>query len=584
MNQFRWVNIAVFLLAIYVLDVTILSVGFLASFSFVIENSLLLTIVLAAFSTPLYAFYTNAQPKPVAMAVLSALGIYVLGYIIVGMVYDISYDGQTYHLQTLMDIRKGWNPAHDMLAFSGPETSNNIYIQHYAKGYEYAAYSIYVLTGNAEAGKLFNIVMMASVMLVLLQLADIYASRLRLKYKWLMIALVVFNPITFYHFFTYYVDGQLSCCILLLLSGLLLYKHNSRIAAILLTLTTIILISLKFTGIVYAGLIWAFGFAVFFFTPLRKQLLQYCSSGLISVLIAIIIAGYNPYVRNTLENGHPFHPLMGEHKVQIMTGVNAPESFQHKNIFIKVFEANFARSKNVHGQLYAPEPEIKLPFSFNVKEWIVFKSHDVRIGGFGPLWSGILMLFLVGGAIVLIRKHPQHPLGKWFVVIIGFLCVSIFIHPEGWYTRYVPQFWLMPIIAAFLLFQLRDKKLDLLAQFILIIMSVNLAGVAAVSMSSDIILSQEIKSQMKWLHKIDQPVYATFNLFDANRFRMEDAGIDYTEIANPADTVAFAATHKSMTIQNSNTVVYYPASAPAYQPSALFGRLSKYMNAQNHGK
>ena len=71
---------------------------------------------------------------------------------------------------------------------------------------------------------------------------------------------------------------------------------------------------------------------------------------------------------------------------------------------------------------------------------------DMRIGGFGYFWSGILLLLL---PFVILNKNEISENNKIYYFTIILLWSSVLLNPESWWARYVPQFWLIPIFIIF---------------------------------------------------------------------------------------------------------------------------------------
>jgi hypothetical protein len=67
---------------------------------------------------------------------------------------------------------------------------------------------------------------------------------------------------------------------------------------------------------------------------------------------------------------------------------------------------------------------------------------DVRIGGFGPLFGGIVLLMLA--ALIIGGRGPTWEGG----VLIFLLFICTVINPEMWWARYVPGLWLVPVLIA----------------------------------------------------------------------------------------------------------------------------------------
>ena len=83
------------------------------------------------------------------------------------------------------------------------------------------------------------------------------------------------------------------------------------------------------------------------------------------------------------------------------------------------------------------------PFAVRWQDFAIFYILDVRIGGFGPLFSGILLLSLLPLAAAFARPQaPRLLLALGAVTIVASLLVSV----HTWWPRYGPQLWCLPIL------------------------------------------------------------------------------------------------------------------------------------------
>ena len=73
--------------------------------------------------------------------------------------FDLSYDGQAYHQEALIQLVRGWNPVYQQL--NGPEANNmHRWLNHYSKGVWFYESVIFQVTQNMEAAKLFHLWLM----------------------------------------------------------------------------------------------------------------------------------------------------------------------------------------------------------------------------------------------------------------------------------------------------------------------------------------------------------------------------------------------------------------------------------------
>ena len=97
--------------------------------------------------------------------------------------------------------------------------------------------------------------------------------------------------------------------------------------------------------------------------------------------------------------------------------------------------------------------EVKLPFTFTADEWSSFRSPSVRIGGFGPWFSGALLLAAVAlvGALLTVaaaRTGPQCRTRGPLLAIAGICLVATIIQPSSFLARFAPQLWFVaPLVA-----------------------------------------------------------------------------------------------------------------------------------------
>ncbi|RZK16899.1 MAG: hypothetical protein EOO43_14040, partial [Flavobacterium sp.] len=98
-------------------------------------------------------------------AFLWSVGIIVLSIFVALQFYDISYDGQTYHMEGIYQLKEGWNPFYELLPKMNDLT---IYINHYSKGAEVSQSAVYSMIGRIEAGKATNLIMLAGTFCIML--------------------------------------------------------------------------------------------------------------------------------------------------------------------------------------------------------------------------------------------------------------------------------------------------------------------------------------------------------------------------------------------------------------------------------
>ena len=84
------------------------------------------------------------------------------------------------------------------------------------------------------------------------------------------------------------------------------------------------------------------------------------------------------------------------------------------------------------------------PFDVRWSDFEMFYVLDVRIAGFGPLFSGAFLIALVVMAAALIRPGLPREI---VVLLAAAVAVSALSGLHMWWARYGPQLWWLPIIA-----------------------------------------------------------------------------------------------------------------------------------------
>ncbi len=262
--------------------------------------------------------------------------------------------------------------------------------------------------------------------------------------------MLALNPVALAQLGTAMVDGVVSSVLLatLMLALLWVWRHPPIVVLPPLAGALALLVNTKFTGLVYVGLIvLPVIFVAGLFARSGKRLVLMLGGVVLCALVAMIGLGYNPYVTNYLRWDHPLHPIYGPHSLDIgaqyrtgeLNDVSEPE-----RLGLSIFGRSTAGTA---------DPELKVPLLFSSDEWSSFRSPSVRIGGFGPWFSGGLVLAL--GALLtaavarLMRKRrgDQDPISAqaWGLLGAGGICLlATLVQPSAFLARFAPQLWFVP--------------------------------------------------------------------------------------------------------------------------------------------
>ncbi|MBA2491214.1 MAG: hypothetical protein H0V34_05745 [Gammaproteobacteria bacterium] len=445
-----------------------------------------------------------------------------------GCFYDFSFDGQGYRQEAIIQLANGWNPVYERVP---EDVQRSIWINHYSKGPWITAAALYKLTGNIEQGKTFNLLLiLASFFLCLSVLLRIKQIDGRIAFIFSL--LLALNPVSVYQTLTFYIDGQLSSllvCLVASLTAILLAVDKLTLAS--LSFVILIALNVKFTAVPYVAFI-GLGFIVAAALmgktrPLRRAIW----ASILCFAAGVLVVGYNPYVTNTLYHGHPFFPLFGEGHVDIMDGPKStPVSLRGLNRVEKLYQSVFAKSQ---ASLTA-ETELKIPLTVtSLDEIRPFGSPSTRIGGWGPLFSGVLVLSVIGLLWTLVRSPALRKIGLIVMGISAYLLASALIHEEGWYARFAPQLYCIPVIITMFLVSVHDRVANIVGGIVAVALTLNILTIGGVYLYKNLKWNYKLGNQMAELARVDGAVQVYFGDFRSTRVRFEKA-IPYKEVSTQA--------------------------------------------------
>ncbi len=458
--------------------------------------------------------------------ILSFIITFSLCCFIAGHTYDFSFDGNMYHQQAIIALAKGWNPVHNY----EPETiKNNVSkfaIYHYPKAIWMSAACIVSIFKYIEYGKAVNFLFFIASLALTIHLATKMLLGIK-KFKIILFSLcIVLNPIVISQLFTFYVDQEvyLSIVLLLLLSVLIYTEGHNKLFYLFYIFTGIILINIKFTSFVYGAFLIS-TFNLYLFVKKSIYIKNIFISSMLIVVIGTCVVGAGTFMKNTYYYGHPFYPLFGNNKKIDVMDSQVSEKFFIMNRFQKIFYSFFSTSEELlktQGRL----PVLKIPFSVRPSEVTVFaKGGGVRIGGFGPLFGGILIFSI---SIYLFKgKFGDYQI----LILFGIIFLSGALNPEAWWARLSPQFWLLPfIIIISVFYKLKNKIIQT------ILLAVILCNITIISIPHfiwQVSNTISLYKQIETLNHINKPLIVDFRPFwDSNKERIKHFSLKYIEADN----------------------------------------------------
>lgn len=448
---------------------------------------------------------------------LFLLAILIASFIIANSFYDYTVDGQSYHMDAVILLKEGWNPFKSSIEENYP---NSLWINHYTKGSEVSQAVVYAFTNQVETGKATNILLViASFFLCISLFKQFHLS----DYKvYLISILLALNPVVVNQVLSTYVDGEMTSLLLcLIVISCLLYNNFNLVYLFLFAGIVVLIINVKFTSIAFTGIIVSGFLLVLIFQKRIKEFKKVFLIAAGGTIISILLVGYNPYITNTINYGHPLYPLAGKDKADIFTS-NFPLDFQNKNRFEKLAISVFSKTENPVDDT----PTLKFPFLTSKEEVFNLSKVANRTGGFGIWFSGILLFSSI--LLFLLIKYKNEHL-KYFFILVSILIISIFIIPEPWWARYIPQLYFIPIIILIFAELYHQRFVIYLKNFIYLILLINLGLIGLMTIRKNILIKIAIDNQLDQLKKVKQPLLVDYDIFRSNRIRFSENGIQTSE-------------------------------------------------------
>ena len=469
---------------------------------------------------PLWALACREDGGPTSVLtlplVLSVTLLLLYGaYEVAARFYDLSWDGMAYHQEAILRLLEGWNPLTDRLPNAAPYATQ---IQSYPKAPWLVAAAVQRIDGHLEAGKGLHFVLAAGAFLLLAGAL----LKLRALPAWasgLLALAAASSPVVIYQSLSFYVDGLVGSLFtsMVALIILLVPRPGWRLLG-LFCAVLVLMINTKQTGILYAalgsatllGMLWKSG------GPWKGGL----AAGLLSGMIGVGLFGYSPYVTNALEHGNPLYPIFGSradfeqgHRPPEFDGMSGPE---------RLLRSTFSRPT------VAPNaaPHLKIPLSTEDAEIQKFQGADIRLGGWGVLFSGGLALASVG--LLFIPGVPRGYRGGGLALLVG-VALSVLLNPEAWWARFAPQWFLVPLITGGLLLGSQKSLIRAVGLSTVGILIVNNGLVAYSYYPFQAMNTTLQRDQLNGIARARVPIVVDFGAFPSNRVRLEEAGIAYVD-------------------------------------------------------
>jgi hypothetical protein len=376
-----------------------------------------------------------------------ALSIVGAGLFFAGSFFDFGWDGQWYHQTAVYQMAHGWNPLRDPLHSFSPDLET--WVRHYAKGPWYVALALFQTTHHIEWAKAAPWIALAASTLAVFAVALEFGRRRRVAF--VIAALVALNPVVLCELASYLVDGLVASFLACFLAAMIgSFRRPGRLVPWVAGISAILCINAKQTGLVYVCFAVAAG-GLFVLLKRRDRLARYVLVQSSAILVGTALFGFNPYVTNTVHRGNPFYPWAGtaanpgfsQRERDPNERYETPANLVGRNRVYRLAYSIFGRpgAQPVTGGLDA---QLMWPFDVGWNDFNMFRIHGVRVAGFGPLFSGALLIGLPLLGMALVRPGVPRLV---LALLAGTIIASLLIGPHTWWARYAPQLWWLPVVA-----------------------------------------------------------------------------------------------------------------------------------------
>ena len=248
--------------------------------------------------------------------------------------------------------------------------------------------------------------------------------------------LLILNPIVSEQLDSFYVDkfvyayGLLLIAMALLPQPALSHVHIALIAA-----AVLLLIDTKLSGIYYAAPLLAI-------VGLRHrensiELIRQLPSGVTGLFILLMfgsVVAFQPYATNIWWTGKLVFP-----PAEVLLHGQRPTGMRSEGIGATL------QSLTIGVPLLAPDEPIRYdPRSFRWIDFHRYSDPGLRVGAFGPLMPALMLVGLGAGLCLYMTSRKPRDI-VLVALSVGAICLFF---PAGWCARFVPFFWVVPVLVA----------------------------------------------------------------------------------------------------------------------------------------
>lgn len=469
----------------------------------------------------------------------TTITIAALSLLIGGYAYDYAYDGMSYHQPIIRSLLQGWNPMYEPHCSYTTEWACTSYVDHYPKALETLCAAFAAFAGDVECGKSVNLLLIIASFCFVISFLEVYFAHRYGQFTKLILALLLtLSPVTLSQVLTFYVDFALYAYLLMAFSCLYLYLHPDTSSSVSPTSAIgsrdfVTIVAMLVSLAIGTKVIAAFWMVVFFLTALivvgvkkRKCAVRAIISGLmLGGLLGLFVFAYHPYISHLQQGLHMLHPFMGSEAVDIEA--LQTEALAESNRTEAVLKSLFSRPND--GTIDSAKGY--LPCFQNI---ITSGKADVRLGGGGVLF--IEMLLFTPLLLLLSWRSAPAATRCCAGIIIG-LVAALFVLPNGWWIRFTPFTYAIPLCAFLHCLKHAPHRGRMIKRCTLVIITTNILIVGCVSLS----LMQIHRSKVHYLTDVLKQSRTVHIHTENHTFihQMQERGIEFHSVQGAPQQLIF---------------------------------------------
>ncbi|MEE4271550.1 MAG: hypothetical protein V2I67_07750 [Thermoanaerobaculales bacterium] len=456
--------------------------------------------------------------------------VVVASLAVAGFVHDFTWDGMWFHQEACIQLAAGWNPLRAGIGEADvPDLGARVRLDGYPKANWLWGSSLYRLTGRLELSKALSFPLAVAAGLVCLAVLMILTP-LRPVSAVVIAGVAAANPVAITQTLNSMQDGLLASLLTICAASLVLWgRTGSKVGLAMAAASGAGASAVKLTGPVYVVI---FVGAAVIWVVWRGEWRARRRGFVLALVLAgagLFLLGGGTYTTNFIRHGHPLYPILGPDRQPI---VNVPAHNKYQATVASVFSRSMALPHDRESvKVLTSWRGLKVPFTVSRDELDAFFRPWVRVGGWGPLFSGAVVLTILLIVVTGVRR-PRMLLT--IALAVTPIVVSVAVNPYCWKMRYVPQSWLVPLVIVVVVAARSPTRWEkALAAAVVVTAGVNSMAVAWAHGPAAAFFSTKLVAHLHELRELPSPVAVDFGLFRANRVRLAELGVDFEVVADP---------------------------------------------------